>query len=183
MKKTAPALTLITALSVSMLAASVPSLKALSEAPQLEWVRDYGGYAGGHSVVQTNDGGYAIAGENATYGIHGYDYFYPLLIKTASTGDIQWEKTYGGEFGVGGEALSVVQTKDSGYALSGEGDWLLKLDDEGNVQWNKTFGFPLRQCRVIQATDGSYVLAGWMDSNAGGYEALLLKTDETGNQL
>ena len=137
MKRTA-ILTLISGfLIILLLVASVPPLKAVSEEPQLEWSKTYGTYEG-YSVIQTTDGGYAVSGVNATYGLHGYNQFLPTLVKTDSSGEMQWKKTYGTEFGVSYAAKSIVQTTDSGYVLSGYGGWILKLDAEGNVQWNKT---------------------------------------------
>ena len=66
------------------------------------------------TVIQTQDGGYAIAGSSSYYSA-GYNDF--KLIKTDSSGKIQWNKTYGGE---GDEkAYSFVQTSDGGYALAG----------------------------------------------------------------
>ena len=66
------------------------------------------------SIIQTRDGGYAIVGPSSYYSA-GYNDI--KLIKTDSSGKIQWTKTYGGE---GDEkAFSLVQTTDGGYALAG----------------------------------------------------------------
>ena len=179
MKRTA-ILTLISAfLIILLLVASVPPLKAVSEEPQMEWSKTYGTYEG-YSVIQTTDGGYAVSGVNATYGLHGYNQFLPTLVKTDSSGEMQWKKTYGTEFGVSYAAKSIVQTTDSGYVLSGYGGWILKLDAEGNVQWNKTYGVSLSQSFAIQASDGGFVLAGWMRNNLNGMDTYLVKTDQNG---
>ena len=97
-----------------------------------------------HSVVQTSDGGYALAGYTCFYGAGGSDFW---LVKTDSAGKMQWNKTYGGA-GYD-EAHSVVQTRDGGYALAGGTSsfgaggydfWLVKTDSAGNMQWNKPYG-------------------------------------------
>ena len=75
-----------------MLTVFVPPLRAVSDAPQNEWSRTYGRLEG-HSVVQTTDGGYAIAGTSFTSAI---------LLKTHASGELLWEKTYGTEV-FGGE--------------------------------------------------------------------------------
>lgn len=147
--------------------------------PQLQWSKTYGPYRGG-AVIQTSDGGYAIAGSNAFGDIRGYGEFPALLIKTDSSGNQQWAKTYRYEEGITSSAFSVVQTSDSGYALFGEG-WLLKTDSEGNVQWIKSFGYFYRG-KAIQTSDGGYAVAGTFPP-VDGQSAILIKTDENGDQL
>lgn len=156
---------------------SIHLASAISQAPQLQWSRTYGSYAG-YTVIQTIDGGYTIAGSAATYGLHGYYNYSALLIKTDSLGEVQWRKTYSTEFSF--PALSVMQTNYSGYALSGQGGWLIKLDAYGNVQWNKTYGLSLSRSFAIHAGDGGYVLAGWMPNNLNRYDTFLVRTDQNG---
>jgi hypothetical protein len=190
MKRTTSALALISALLIAFLpVSSGPSLKAVSEAPTMQWSNTYLG-AGGHAI-QTSDGGYAIASMNASIT------FYPaweratILVKTDSSGGVQWRKTFE-DVGVAG-VNSVVQTNDGGYALSGSNiappimspvysGWLIKTDDRGNVQWNKTFG-PMQSCHVIQASDGGYVLVGIISNSVSSVDAVFLKTDAKGNVL
>jgi hypothetical protein len=144
---------------------------------QLQWSRLYGPYAG-FSVTQTVDGGYVIAGSAATYGPHGYYNYSALLIKTNSLGETQWRKTYSTEIGY--PALSVIQTEDSGYALSVQGGRLLKLDANGNVQWSKIYGISLSRFFAIQASDGGFVLAGWMPNDLNSMDTFMVKTDKDG---
>jgi hypothetical protein len=155
-------------------------VSATSQASQLQWSRTYGSYAG-YTVIQTVDGGYAIAGSAATYGPHGYYNYTALFIKTNSVGEIQWRKTYSNELGY--PALSVMQTEDSGYALSIQGGRLLKLDANGNVQWNKTYGVSLSRFFAIQESDGGFILAGWMPNSLNGMDTFLVKTDQNGFAL
>lgn len=104
---------------------------------QSQWGRAYGGTSTEHarSVVQTEDGGYAIAGYTVSFGAGAGDFW---LVKTDASGNLQWSKTYGGpNTDVG---WSVVQTEDSGYAIAGDtwsfdagsGDvWLVKAFEPG----------------------------------------------------
>jgi hypothetical protein len=190
MKRTTSVLALIAALLIAFLpVSSGPSLKAVSETPTMQWSNTYLG-AGGHAI-QTSDGGYAIASMNASIT------FYPaweraaILVKTDSSGGVQWRKTFE-DVGVAG-INSIVQTKDGGYALSGSNiappimspvysGWLIKTDDRGNAQWNKTFG-PLQSCHVIQARDSGYVLVGIISNNVSSVDAVFVKTDPYGNIL
>jgi len=149
-----------------------------------EWNRTYGGGNGdvARSVVQTNDGGYALAGWTRSFGAGVEDFW---LIKVDSSGNHEWNKTYGGT--KADEAECVVQTSDGGYALAGytwssgigQSDfWLIKTDSSGNVQYSKTYGgvdSDRAQC-VVETDDGGYVLAGFGFAN-------LVKTDAGGNML
>jgi hypothetical protein len=148
------------------------------------WSKTYGGTDDDRafSVVQTGDGGYAIAGYTNSSGAGDYDFY---LIKTDSSGNEVWSKTYGGTYWDGVE--SMVVTSDGGYALvgyarsfgAGRNDaWLVKTDSSGNELWNKTYGGTVNDyaSSVVVARDGGYALAGFTaSSGAGGYDFWLIK--------
>ncbi|TET19313.1 hypothetical protein E3J74_07045 [Candidatus Bathyarchaeota archaeon] len=101
------------------------------------WNQTYGGANADHarSVIQTADGGYAIAGYTYSYGAGGWDSW---LVKIDSAGNMQWNQTYGGTFDE--DTWSMVQTSDGGYALAGSTHsytaggldfWLVKTDAFG----------------------------------------------------
>ena len=113
------------------------------------WTRIYGhGSAGssnrGFSVQQTNDGGYVVAGtiqDTTTDPVHLY------LIKTNSTGDTLWTKSYGSTGNAYG--YSVKQTNDNGFIIAGSIDslgaggydvLLIKTNSIGDTLWTKTYG-------------------------------------------
>jgi len=90
--------------------------EAMGEPPLTEWDKTYGGGLGdfAYAVVQTGDGGYALAGYTYSFGAGNGDFY---LVKTDSAGNQLWDNTYGGT----GEdrAYGLVQTSDGGYALAG----------------------------------------------------------------
>jgi hypothetical protein len=141
-------------------------------------------------LVQTVDGGYALAGGANVYGTGGGDFW---LVKTDASGAEQWNKTYGGTDG--DVAYALVQTNDAGYALAGEtyssgagwaDAWLVKTDSSGTEQWNRTYGGTAGDWAntLVQTSDGGYALAGVTVSfGAGNPDAWLAKTDASGNML
>jgi len=155
----------------------------------LQWAKTFGGsshdYA--HSVQQTSDGGYIVAGYTRSFGAGG-DVF---LLKTDASGNLQWAKTFGGSDY--DWAYSVQQTSDGGYIVAGvtysfgagnNDVFLLKTDASGNLQWAKTFrGSSYDGALSVQQTsDGGYIVAGYTSSfGAGGSDVFLFKTDASGN--
>jgi hypothetical protein len=153
------------------------------------WTQTYGGadYDHAYSLVQTSDGGYALAGCTASCGAGKYDFW---LVKTDAYGTLQWSRTYGA---ANNEiAYSMIQTLDGGYALAGltasygagkYDFWLVRTDSVGNEQWTQTYGGADYDYAysVIQASDGGYAIAGLTNSfGAGGYDFWLVKTDAYG---
>jgi len=144
------------------------------------WSKTYGGTGNdfANSLIQTSDGGFALAGYTNSYGAGG-DFW---LVKTDSTGAMQWSKTYGGANYE--SAYSVVQTSDGGFALVGSTGtspladfWLVKTDSTGTMQWSQTYGGPYDDIAysLVQTSDGGYALAG-----TSGGDFWLVKTDSTG---
>jgi len=88
-------------------------------------------------VVQTSDGGYALAGDTRSLGVGETDFW---LVKTDANGNHLWNQTYSG---LGYDhAHSMIQTVDGGYALAGDTDpfgagasdfWLVKTDANGII--------------------------------------------------
>ena len=154
-----------------------------------QWDKTFSGtgYYHANSVQQTSDGGYILAGGTWSYDMGFRDFW---LVKTDSSGNKQWDKTFGGT--VSGYARSVQQTSDGGYIIAGEttyagsGDfWLVKTDSSGKKQWDKTFGGTEYDSAksVQQTSDGGYIIAGVTNSyGAGSSDFWLVKTDSSGNK-
>jgi hypothetical protein len=153
----------------------------------VQWNQTYGGkgYDRAYSVIQTLDGGYALAGETTSFGVGERNMY---VVKTDGNGVLQWNKTYGGE--TRDEALSLIQTSDSGFAIAGyttsygagEADiWLVKTDANGLPQWNQTFGGPAGDyaSTLIQTSDFGFAIAG-STRTFGDLDMWLVKTHGTG---
>jgi outer membrane protein assembly factor BamB len=140
------------------------------------------------SIIETIDGGYAIAGYTASYGAGGNDFW---LVKVNSSGIMQWNKTYGGS---GADvAFGIVASSDGGYALAGytasygaggNDVWLVKVDSNGTLQWSKTYGGNKADSAycLVATSDGGYAIAGSTYSyGAGDADVWLIKVDSNGN--
>jgi hypothetical protein len=168
-------LTLIVVLSCLTLL-TVKPVDAQTVTPILEWGKTYGPYMA-FSITQTNDGGYAIACQNATLEIHGYNSYRPSVIKTDSDGNTTWQTEIPN---IVGWATSIVQTTDLGYAIGCRPNGtVVKLDEQGRIQWEYAIGYS--GCRVFQASDGNYVATGNRENTkTGGYETFLYKLNKEG---
>ena len=146
------------------------------------------------SMVQTEDGGYALAGRRGGTYTHADDRSDDfMLVKTDSNGQMLWLKTYGGKDFE--NAHSVVQTKDGGFAIAGiailkdrndfNTNLVVKTDALGNAQWTKTYESAVDgevANSIIQSNDGGYAIAGYVNRQSNGYtDFWLVKTDENGN--
>tara|TARA_B100001287_G_scaffold72409_1_gene60026 strand:+ start:1753 stop:3291 length:1539 start_codon:yes stop_codon:yes gene_type:complete len=175
----------------------------------LVWQKCFGGTSSeeAYSIVQTNDGGYAVAGRaysnngDVTINLGSYDYW---ILKLNNLGNIEWEKSLGGtDYDM---AYCIEQTIDQGFIISGltlslDGDvsqyygnqdcWVVKLDSLGNLLWEKTIGGSLNELHrssVSQTTDGEYILCTSSSSddfdvfdNNGEVDGLIVKLNQFGN--
>ncbi len=178
----------------------------------ISWQKSYGGTNDDEAnfIEQTNDGGYILAGwsdsndgdVSGNHGIAGYRDFW--IIKIDISGNIQWQKTYGGTSDDG--TYSIHQTNDNGYIISGwaesnDGDasgnhgytdyWIVKTNNSGDIQWQKCLGGGVGAeiaYSLKETIDGGYIIAGEAASDDGdvsgnhGYtDYWVVKINSTGN--
>jgi hypothetical protein len=167
-------------------------------AQEMEWNRTFGGPENdwGLSAQQTQDGGYIILADTASFGAGNFDVW---LIKTDSSGHKVWDKTFGGPKEDRG--VSALQTPDGGYIIAGmtgsveaghSGVWLIKADSSGNKVWDKTFGGSESYSAWAHAfqptSDGGYIFTGESvpyesgEYHETGIDLWLAKTDALGNE-
>ncbi len=160
----------------------------------VQWSKEidpgFNDHSRGLSVLQADDGGYVIAGwaETPTKGTQGY------LIKTNSTGTVQWDYVYGGDDDDSFESVS--KTSDGGYILAGHtvsyahlgysDAWLMKVNSDGQVIWDTVHGGTGNEWayEVIQTTDGGYIFSGSTSSeetfDIDDEAVFIVKTDNSG---
>ncbi len=157
----------------------------------LLWNKTYGGSNDekANDIIQTNDGGFIVIGytfsnDGDVSNNAGQQDLW--VFKTDPQGNIEWEKTYG--YSGLDYGLSIIQTSDNGYFLTGvldvtasggEGNtrsnqtlhaggdyWALKIDETGNLQWSKYFGgsFSDTPYDTIQTEDNGFIIIGSSDS-------------------
>ena len=156
----------------------------------LTWEKTYGGSLNDYaeSIIQTTDGGYAVAGYTESYGAGDFDFW---IIKLDCRGNKLWDQTFGGsDFD---RATSLIQTTDGGYAVvgyteskgAGNSDaWVIKLDNKGKLIWDKTFGGSNSEMlfSIIQIPDGGFVVAGGATSKGAGKEDVwIIKLNQLGD--
>jgi Secretion system C-terminal sorting domain len=180
----------------------------LNSTGSIQWQKCFGGSGDdqAHSIQQTADSGYVVAGysnsnDSDVTGNHGgYDYW---VVKLTASGNLQWQKCLGGS--AEDRAYSVQQTADGGYIIAGKsfsnnGDvsgnngsndcWIVKLSAAGNIQWQNDLGgssYDEAQS-VQQTTDNGYIVAGFTFSNDsdvtgnhGGYDYWVMKLSGIGS--
>ncbi len=162
---------------------------AVSAQPDVLWEQSYGGYYYDYaaSVLQTDDGGYVLAG-SYSHDEYNVDMW---LVKTDEIGDTLWTRTFGG---LNYDAChGMEQTADGGYILVGQtftfgggcdDVWLIKTDSDGDSTWSAVYGGGLwdRGLSVQQTIDGGYIIVGETKSfGSGDWDLYLIKTNSHGD--
>jgi hypothetical protein len=148
-----------------------------------------------HKLVQTSDGGYALAGSEEK-SFEDNDFY---LIKVDSSGSVQWRKTYGEKYI--DVPSSVVQLSDGGFALGGtitevgktgpisKDLSIVRTDSSGNLLWTKAYNAKYNETldskseefgySMCQTNDGAYVIAGTTQNAWDGshVDIFLVKTE------
>ncbi len=186
----------------------VDNVSAENKGNTITWDKTFGGRLEdkGFSIVQTENGGYAVAGYTILVRSEKQDNWrtklgYIILteekrqdfwiIKIDKNGNMEWDETFG-EKGPD-VAKSIIQTNDEGYAIAGfiwtvyaskQDIWIIKLGENGNIEWDKTFDGDKDDVAysLIQTRDGGYVVAGSTGLRLWGeVNCWVIKLDAKGN--
>jgi len=159
----------------------------LDSGGNIVWQRTFDSGNHDHFAVvrPTAAGDYLVAGLTPSLRTGASD---ALILKLDASGNVIWQKAYGGMRG--GYAADLRPTPDGGSIVAGltyeerldgafEVGWVLKLDPSGEIVWQKTYaGTGARGFRVIQLTaDGGYIAAGARFSRS----VWVVQLDATGN--
>ncbi len=157
----------------------------------LKWKRTYGAWSDdrGMEIIETTDGGFAIA---------GYSRYVPLadvaqvyVLRLDSGGDTLWTRRYGGAGSDYGSAIR--QTPDGGFLIGGSTTsmgagnydmYLIRTDANGDTLWTRTYGGVGDEfCSDICPTaDTGYLLVGRTSSSGAGlYDLYIVKITSGGD--
>ncbi|MDD2890668.1 MAG: T9SS type A sorting domain-containing protein [bacterium] len=133
-------------------------------------------------IQQTTDSGYIISGSTSSSDSFTSAY----LIKTNSSGDTLWTRTFSGSNSIS-SAFCVQQTTDSGYITTGGSCVVIKTNPSGDTMWTKTYDSPDydKSFCIQQTSDGGYILTGYQKTVLthpyDGGKCCLIKMDSLGN--
>lgn len=140
-----------------------------------------------YSLVQTSDGGFAVAGDTTSYGAGSRD---ATLIRFDSSANVLWSRTWGGTGSDYGEG--VVLTSDGGFGVGGatasfgaggQDVFLLRYDSAGTLLWARAAGGAGTDSAFTMAvtSDDGFAVAGRTTSSGAGLNDLyLLRYDSSG---
>jgi len=169
----------------------------LNSSGVIEWQKSYGGSEDDefHSIRQTSDGGYILAGytksnDGDITDLKGVGDLW--LVKINSFGTIEWQKTLGGSND--DRAHNISTTTDGGYIIAGAsmsidgdlsdnngliGSWIVKINSTGSIEWNITYGdsYNLMSDYITQTNDGGYISSMYSGYSGSG----IIKFNSTGS--
>ncbi|MBI3147992.1 MAG: IPTL-CTERM sorting domain-containing protein [Betaproteobacteria bacterium] len=159
----------------------------LDASGSIVWQRAIGGSLidTGLELVQTTDGGFAVAGITSSFGAGSSEAW---VVKLDAGGNLLWNRVIGNAdaddfWGLAatsdGGVIAAGSTRPGGGTYDG---WLVKLSSAGAVTWQRRYtgagGDAFSQVR--QTADGGYVAVGYTDSFGAAYDLWVVKTDPSG---
>lgn len=187
----------------------------LEKTGKIEWQKTYGGkqFDMLKSALQTKDGGYILggysnsvaSGDKSDNNIGVGDYW---IIKTDDKGEIEWQRTLGGD--KDDQLNTLIVLSDGSFVLGGNSNsnatnfkskgskgtdfWVLKLDEKGDILWQQIYNHGKTDVltSIIENSDGSLLIGGYAQSevmgtskkdNEGINDYIALKVDSKGEEI
>ncbi|MGD9492398.1 MAG: hypothetical protein AB7V36_03480, partial [Bacteroidales bacterium] len=185
----------------------------------IQWQKTIGGSQDDYlaDLVMTNDSGYILAAISyspisgdkniSNFGLSDY-----WILKIDKSGNIIWQKTYGGVSGSYCDLSSIIRNNDNKYIIYGISNsnaggmksencrgysdlWVVCIDSIGSVYWDKTIGgnqFESSGYCILNSIDSSLVLLGSTmsslsgdieENSYGNFDALTVSVNSTNGQL
>jgi hypothetical protein len=155
------------------------------------WSKTFGGAMedAGRAVASVEGNCYVVAGYTNSMSNGDYDF---LLLKLDASGNMVWNKTYGGTesdkaYAIAETRGGCVVTGDTRSKGAGESDaWIIKVDADGILVWDTAVGgggFDMPTCIVV-SDYGGFLVGGFTFSFGNGERDFwLFKVDDAGNVL
>lgn len=169
------------------------SILKITKAGSQVWRKDFtaGTNSSASAITQTPSQDLFICGKTSrNFSISDWDI---LLVKTNSSGDTIWTKTYGGsdeDYG-----YQVINTSDGNILLCGisysfppqsfADIYLIKVNYNGDTLWTRTYPNQDQEIpfHVMETQNGEYLVTGTNEDNSNPRGLYLFKVDASGNQL
>ncbi|MEM2046463.1 MAG: hypothetical protein QXZ06_01130 [Candidatus Jordarchaeales archaeon] len=159
---------------------------------QMTWAKTYGGTYNDSAfrVAVDGQGNIIVVGETWSFGAGGSDVW---VLKLNASGNVIWQKGYGGEskdyawgVAVDSQGNIIVAGGTESFGAGGSDVWVLKLDPNGEPIWQKTYGGVNDDYAsgVTVDAQGSIIVAGGTNSSgAGGWNVWVLKLNSSGDTI
>ena len=156
------------ALCSAMLLSAVPvNAESITD---IEWQKAYGGQF--NSVIPAGDGGYVAVGYSSSPNIATNGGSDAIIVKYNETGDVLWQKAYGG---YNKDIFKSVIAVDDGYIAVGssrvdkedynthENGVIVKYNSDGTFAWGKSYGDNRDETiySISSTKDGGFVVVGY----------------------
>lgn len=162
-------------------------------------------FNGEPNVIQISDGSFIIAVNVSSGSINGENISGSTdiaLIKISETGNLEWEKRYGGN---GADIVnSLIESHDNGYIIAGASNssdlagvnktqdlkdyYIIKTDSSGNLLWQDIYNIDTTNYNddepftIIASTSGGYIAAGQSISTTTDKDVSVFRLNEEGDE-
>ncbi len=142
------------------------------------------GTDGANALVQTRDGGYAIAGHTTSKEVEQYHGKKDgLILKVTEKGRPLWYLAVGSK--EDDELFDIIEDRDGNLVVSGHKNgacFVAKISAQGELVWQKIFPFSVGRSyanTLLQNLEGQYVLAGHVEEDKYTQTAFVMGLDDT----